>query len=383
MQGGQSKLFNDEPISPGEHLRTMLEAKGWTQNDLAAITGRSKTQINDIVTGRRGITADMSVALSAALGTTAEFWMQLDARHRLASVTEDTNAVQRRAKLFDFAPVKEMQKRGWIRTTKTLEEIDAELRRFFRIESFDSPPEFPVALRKSAPLDDLTPAQRAWCFRALELAHTPPAHPFTRGKLKMAKEALRRLAAYPSETSRVAEVLSDAGVRFSIIEPIGGAKIDGCAFWIDAESPAIALSMRFDRIDYFWFTLMHELAHIENADALSVDTDLAGNERPPSLMKDEIERRADESAADSLVPSVEIDSFIRRVGPLYSKARINQFAHRIKIHPGIIVGQLQHRGEIGFGSNREMLAKVRSHVIGTALTDGWNQAILRDEESES
>jgi len=47
----------------------------------------------------------------------------------------------------------------------------------------------------------------------------------------------------------------------------------------------------------------------------------------------------------------------------------------MKIHPGIIVGQLQHRNEINYGSNREMLVKIRSAVIETALTDGWNRSI--------
>jgi HTH-type transcriptional regulator/antitoxin HigA len=48
-----------------------------------------------------------------------------------------------------------------------------------------------------------------------------------------------------------------------------------------------------------------------------------------------------------------------------------QFAHRIKIHPAIIVGQLQHRGEIGYHANREMLLKIRESIIQAALTDGW------------
>ena len=70
-----------------------------------------------------------------------------------------------------------------------------------------------------------------------------------------------------------------------------------------------------------------------------------------------------------------MDSFIRRVGPLYSKQRIVQFAHRVKIHPGIIVGQLQNRDEIGYSANREMLTKVREVVAQTALTDGWGRTI--------
>ena len=93
------------------------------------------------------------------------------------------------------------------------------------------------------------------------------------------------------------------------------------------------------------------------------------------LAKDDIEDRADREAASSLIPTEEIESFIGRVGPLYSTDRVVEFANRIRIHPGIIVGQLQYRGEIGYRAMREHLAKIRDIVISTALTDGWGQTI--------
>ena len=83
------------------------------------------------------------------------------------------------------------------------------------------------------------------------------------------------------------------------------------------------------------------------------------------------ERKANLFATDRLVDPDELESFIARVGPLYSKKRIQLFAKKLQIHPGIIVGQLQHRGEIGFGHSREMLVKIRDFVTQSALTDGW------------
>ena len=78
-------------------------------------------------------------------------------------------------------------------------------------------------------------------------------------------------------------------------------------------------------------------------------------------------------ASELLIPRQEIESFIARVGPLYSKKRIVQFSAHIGVHPGIVVGQLQHREEIGYSHSREMLVKVRRSVTETALTDGWGQ----------
>jgi HTH-type transcriptional regulator/antitoxin HigA len=122
---------------------------------------------------------------------------------------------------------------------------------------------------------------------------------------------------------------------------------------------------------------MHEFSHIRNNDAFSADTDLIDGTKgiAVTLVEDEAESRANKEAATSLIPEAEMTSFIRRVGPFYSKERIIQFANKIQIHPGIIVGQLQYRDEVGYSALREMLVKIREAVIATALTDGWNQSI--------
>lgn len=79
---------------------------------------------------------------------------------------------------------------------------------------------------------------------------------------------------------------------------------------------------------------------------------------PDGEAKPDIERRADEQAANLLVPADKLQSFIVRVGPLYSKARINQFAHRMRIQPGIIVGQLHNRGEVKWNAKPGNVGKV-------------------------
>src|SRR5260370_39214752 len=121
------------------------------------------------------------------------------------------------------------------------------------------------------------------------------------------------------------------------------------------------LQGRLRSASWFWFTVMHECAHIRNGDSLSVDTGLIDGIKGinVTLVEDAAEERANKEAAASLVPPHELDSFIRRVGPLYPKERVIQFANRIKIHPGIIVVQLQHRRDLGHMFLREFLVKIR------------------------
>ena len=368
-------MFEATRSTPGDVLRTRLAEKGWTQDELAGIIGKPRQAINEIISGRRGITPEMALVLAAAFGDAASYWLRLDAERRLTGVEADTDSVKRQARLYEIAPIKDMQKRGWIRSTRVTTEIETELRQFFGVATLDNLPEFPVAVRKTTRLEELNPPQRAWCFRARQLASALQVATFNKSSLPKIRKKLRQCAAYTKEATHLPKLLGESGIRFVVIEPLPGAQIDGAAFWLDDSSPVLAVSLRYDRIDAFWFTVMHEFSHIEHGDGLSVDTDLAGENMGSTLLKDDIERRADEEAAASLVPSNELDSFVRRIGPLYSKPRIVQFAHRIKMHPGIIVGQLQHLGEIGYSANREMLAKIRHVIIEVALTDGWGRTI--------
>jgi HTH-type transcriptional regulator/antitoxin HigA len=371
-------LFDDSPQPPGKRLRELLAEWGMTQDDLAAITGRSRQNIIDVLTGRTGITPEMAVALGVAFKESPKHWLAMEAAYRLSQVNEPKDAIMERARLFELAPIKQMQKRGWLPPKAKPDELPVHLKSFFETNDLNGPIGFPLVTRKTDPLSDLSPAQRAWCFRARQIVKgLPVAHAFDEGRLKQAIAKLRKLAAYRNEAVHTAEVLSDFGIRFVVVEPLPGAKIDGAAFWLE-DGPAIALSLRYDRHDYFWFTLMHECMHIVHRDALSVDRDLGTEDRAPTLFKDDIERRADESAAAALVPNDELESFIHRVGPLYSEKKIVQFAHSVKMHPGIIVGQLQNRGEIGWGAQRDLLAKIRDIVTETAITDGWGQTIGAD-----
>ncbi|MEO7274102.1 MAG: hypothetical protein ABIX28_12465 [Vicinamibacterales bacterium] len=75
---------------------------------------------------------------------------------------------------------------------------------------------------------------------------------------------------------------------------------------------------------------------------------------------------------DFLIAKAEMDGFIARVRPLYSKDRIRLFARRINVHPALVVGQLQFRKEIEYYHSRDALRdKLRTMITANALTDGW------------
>ncbi len=362
--------------TPAQTLKMLLRANGWTQEELVTITGRSRATITGVLSGRVGITPETAVAFAAAFKNDPADWLRIEGIYRLSLLEDNSAAIEKRAQLFTLAPVRDMQRRGWIRETDNADELEAELERFFD-GSLSDGITFPVATLRSDPLSNLTPAEQAWCFRARQLAkQCPVTASFDPERLELGERKLRQLAAYPKEIERLAETLAYYGIRFVVVEPLPDARIDGAAFWL-GDSPTIAVSARWDRIDAFWFTVAHEFMHIKNGDA-SIDVNLVDQRDQIitiSLTENAAEQLANEQAADLLVPKQELDSFIRRVSPLYSATRIVQFANRVKMHPGIIVGQLQHRGEIRFNALRAHLVKVRQYLIETALTDGWGHYV--------
>ncbi len=360
---------------PGAYIREELERRGWTQKDLAQIVDRPIQAINEIVQGKKSITPDTAAALGAAFGTGPEVWLLRESEYRLALTGVDTSAVIRRARLYDMAPVKEMEKRQWIAPTDTVDAMESELRRFFGVPTLDTDPQISVSMRRTDDSVPITTSQRAWCFRVLQLGSAVMASEYREDRLDGCQRELRKVAAYPQEAHKVAKVLSSFGIRFVIVEPLSGCKVDGVALWKDDRSPIIGLAARFDRIDNFWFTLCHELSHVRHRDAFHVDANVADQQMLPTEAKSPIERRADDESASMLVPHDELESFMRRVGPLYSKDKLVRFSHRIKMHPGIVVGQLQNRGEMGYSANREMLAKIRHVVLPATVTDGWGCTI--------
>lgn len=359
-----------EVFPPGEFIREELGERGWTQSDLAEIMGRPLPAVNQIIKGRRAITPETARELAAAFDTSAELWLNLESSYRLSLTTTAGGEIRKRARAYEAAPVKEMQRRGWIRPQTTAESLEEELCRFYHTESLSAiPPPIKMAARASADTSDAVRASRlAWGHRVTQLANMVHADAYTpQGLIRLLPE-LHRIEANPEEIRKIPRLLAEGGIRFLIVEHLQHTRLDGAAIWVN-DKPVIALSMRFDRIDWFWHTLIHELMHVRRKDESCLDADL---EASPG--DDQVESRADREAAEFLIPGKELDSFILRTKPYFSKVRIVQFANRIRVHPGIVVGQLHHRFR-NYHANREMLVGVRDLLVGVAFTDGWGQKI--------
>ncbi|MBK5264672.1 MAG: helix-turn-helix domain-containing protein [Alphaproteobacteria bacterium] len=100
--------------SPGEYVRSMMEAKGWTQTDLAFALGTTTSAVNQILSNKRGISANMARALGIALGEAPEKFARAQADWDVGNAESPADQVAARSRVLTKYPLREMIKRGWI-----------------------------------------------------------------------------------------------------------------------------------------------------------------------------------------------------------------------------------------------------------------------------
>ncbi|MGH7514151.1 MAG: HigA family addiction module antitoxin [Gemmatimonadales bacterium] len=366
-----SDLTPAEVFHPGEFLRDELEARGWTQTEFAEIIGRSPRVVNEIIAGKRGISPGTAKTIAAAFGTSPQFWMNLDTAYQLAHEEAVPERVAKEARLRERFPVRELLRRGWVESTETVEVLEARVCQFYNIRSPDEEPQLAHAAKRAKSSERLNPLQLAWLFRVKQIGTAMRGLPAYSAKaLREVLPQLHALMGEPEEVRHVPKLLAAAGVRLVIVEPMPSSKIDGVCLWLDARSPTIGLSLRYDRIDNFWHVLRHEIEHIlrgDGQDFVDSDIDPTGS---ALVVETEEERIATEAALEFAVPSAELEDFIIRVHPLYSEQRVAGFARRLHVHPGIAVGRLQRR--LGrFDLLRSQLVKIRHLIAPVAMTDGY------------
>jgi len=96
--------FSYIAIHPGEMLKEELESRGITQKVFAKTIAVSYTMLNEILNGKRSITADFAILIEAALGTPAEHWLNMQARYNLQIAKTKETVISRFNSIREMTP---------------------------------------------------------------------------------------------------------------------------------------------------------------------------------------------------------------------------------------------------------------------------------------
>ncbi|WP_460986722.1 helix-turn-helix domain-containing protein [Sphingobium sp. TomTYG75] len=372
--------------TPGQLIEGLLAARGWTKRTLAVVLGVDESTVNRWTADKQAINASIALSLEDVLDAPAERFLELQREFDLAKARfahRPDPGRKNRLHLFGGLPISEMIKRGWIAADdiRDVPAVERGLTKFFGVAKPDEIEILPHAAKKTMVASEPTPTQLAWLYRVKTIASEMLVPKYSPEALDRAIKALKLLTEAPEEARKVSRILADCGIRFVIVESLPSAKIDGVCFWLDDNSPVVGLSLRHDRIDNFWFVLRHELEHVRQGHgklAMILDTELEGARAGTGETISEEERVANEAASNFCIPSAQMDGFIARKAPFFSERDMIGFARTLKVHPGLVAGQLQHRTQ-RYDRFRQHLAPIRTHVISGAAVDGWGNIYPVDD----
>lgn len=364
--------------TPGQLIQDLLDTRGWTQRALAIILQIDESGLNKIVAGKRPVDADLALALSDVFGIAAERFLELQKSYDLAQariVTRPDPNRANRALLFGDLPITDMIKRRWLdaEDIRDVSGVERALVKFFGVNALHDIEILPHAAKKTHVNQPPTPAQLVWIHRVRQIAEDMLVAKYSPEAGESSIDLLRPLLISPDAARKVPRIMAEHGIRFCLVEALPGSKIDGVCFWLDNQSPVVALSMRYDRIDNFWFVLRHELEHVLREHGRSgamLDAELEKDRAGTGQDIPEEERIANEAAAQFCIPQSSLEKFISRKTPLFYERDVLGFAKTLRVHPGLVVGQLQHRTG-RYDLHRNHLVKIRSAIAPNAIVDGW------------
>ncbi len=358
--------FPIDAPDPVAAIRFRMEQSDLKQKDLVPFIG-SQSKVSEVLSNRRPLSLAMIRNLSGGLGIPADVLIGGGAKAKASSFQAASPV------LADLHfPFNEMHKRGWFEGFHgSLREAKAQ--RDELLTAFLSPMGAMSAtwncslnrqhVRSESKMDEC--ALTAWRVRVVTLAQRESLPVFKRQTVTPRfLEELVRLSYFEAGPKLAREFLGKNGIALVIEPHLPHTFLDGAALKLPNGAPMVALTLRHDRLDNFWFTLCHELSHI----ALHLDCDDvdAFFDDLTEASSDICEKEADEMTTEALIPAQKWREAALESTP--TPSAVCALAESLRISPALPAGRLRHQLKdyrilhdlIGRGKVRRLFAPAES-----------------------
>ena len=338
-------------ITPGEQLQTELDERGLTQKDLADAIDKPTPLINEIVNNKRRFSAEMSALIGLALGMPSDYWLNLQVQYEISRFEQEDGFDTKKQSIVIWNRLKEVVNVGYLKKRFNLSNDTSEcINKIFQYFGVDSIDQFEdkaqtvcnAFYRKSdkSQTDSINLLTWTMIVKHVSEEYDATLTPFDKHKESELVSELNDVFLRNHNTiNNVQSVLNKYGIKYLKEDKIDKVPVDGYSFWIGS-NPTIVMTKRFDRIDNFAFTLMHEIGHIIKH--LSPD---AGKDSIDIVIESDkdYEKEANEYAVKSLLNGASTEElFSRCKNPYAADYEIIRFARDHHIHRSIIAGQYRN-----------------------------------------
>tara|TARA_R110000868_G_scaffold182711_3_gene423764 strand:+ start:1825 stop:2919 length:1095 start_codon:yes stop_codon:yes gene_type:complete len=332
---------------PGILIKDELDATpDLNQRKLAKELDVQPSFLNEIIKGKRPVTADIAILLEKVLGISADYWMKFQSQYEIdkARVKQKNIRKVRNIELWsiikEYVPVRYFRKHKYL--NDDIESDIKTIKNIYEVETIDSlvsnfSRDAYAYYRKSDKLKIDEKNMFAWSSLAQYEAKNQKTNTFNFDNLNQLCINLNSIFYKNSETpERVKAVLNQFGIKMLLIDKLEKTPIDGFSFWSE-KNPAIALTLRYNRIDNFAFTILHEIGHIDLHLRNDKDRKFMDLTRKQNLDKCEME--ADNYAQEKLISKDIWQNILDNHLPLNDE-KINALADKYGINPAILLGRI-------------------------------------------
>jgi HTH-type transcriptional regulator/antitoxin HigA len=348
----RQQLYSNNAIPAGEILKDELVARGIKQKDFANDIGMSATQLNEILAGKRGISAEMAIILEKALGINASFWNNLQATYDLDIARINIETQKKAENVTTWSLIKQNVNIAYL---KKYEDLDNDMssniqkiKDIFNVDSLEAIIQqknnsFFAMFRKSEKLENDKINLITWVRYIQYLAKSKEVATYDGTKKDIILAEIKNIIFENINTFENTEkCLAKYGIKFFVQPKPEKVNVDAVAFWTN-QNPTIVMTNRHKRIDNFAFNIFHELGHIflhfKNQDDFIIDF-----EDPE---EDYREREANVFAANTLIDEKEWQSFTESHN-VFNDKNVIQFAEKINTLPAIVRGRLCKEGYLSY-----------------------------------
>lgn len=353
MSTATKNLVPGNLIHPGEILSDELEAREISQKNFAIKLGIQPSLLNEIIKGKRGITAEHALLIGRELKMDPSIWINLQSNFELDKERVNQKTLQRLFAIDQWNMIESMIP---VKFFKKQEVISGDpiidipvIKSIYRINHLDQLPEAfnspsMVHFRRSEKLSTDRINLTGWLNLIKYKAKNIVVSQFDSRK---EKELISELKNIIQQNLNVIDscvtTLSKYGIKLIVQIHPEKCPIDGVSFWSDG-NPAVGLTIRHKRLDNFAFTLFHELGHIfthlinnNNAEFIDIENTEEAEKDQNSI----IENEANIYANDRLIDKTAWNDFFSKSIRL-QKGSVIEFANSQNIHPAIVKGRLSH-----------------------------------------